>query len=136
MERKRFRDGKGRRGRSNRRIRNTLRTQNILRTPNSQRKSSLGYSISSRKRPEAGTLSPAEQRSFFSMVSQNWATESLPRPTSMSVPTMARTMLRRKRSALMQKTKPSAVCSQWAYMMRQLLVLTSVWSLANEVKSM
>ena len=42
---------------------------------------------------------PAEQRSFFSITWRKPSSVNLPRPTSTSVPTTARTMLRRKRSA-------------------------------------
>ena len=47
-----------------------------------------------------GTDSPAAQRFFCAMISAKSFSEMRPRPTSMSVPTTARTMLRRKRSAV------------------------------------
>ena len=51
------------------------------------------------------------------------------------VPTMARTILRKKRSALMVKTSSSSCTCQCASMMRQLLVFTSVCNLLKLVKS-
>lgn len=59
----------------------------------------LGYVMSERKRACGGTLLPAAHRFCDSMTWQNCVIESFPLPTSSSVPTMARTMLRRKRSA-------------------------------------
>lgn len=47
--------------------------------------------------------SPARQRSFPSITARKPSGVSLPRPTSTSVPTMARTMLRKKRSAWISK---------------------------------
>ena len=50
-----------------------------------------------------GILSPASVRRFPSITLQNSTSESLPRPTSIIVPTTALTMLRRNRFAVIRK---------------------------------
>ena len=89
-----------------------------------------------RKRACPGTLSPVRWRFLASMA---WRISQMLmrlRPTSMSVPTMARTILRRKRLAEMVKRhSPGFSSSQRASWMIQMLVFTSVPVLLNEVKS-
>ena len=68
--------------------------------------------MSTRNKAFPGADVPALHLSFFSMIWRKPSTESLPLPTSTSVPTMARTMLRKKRSACIVKTHSSSpVCS-------------------------
>ena len=79
---------------------------------------------------------PAAPRSRRSMIAATASGGSLPRPTSTSVPTTARTILRRKRSAVISKAiTPLSQGIQRALRTSQMLVLTSVCSLENDVKS-
>ena len=58
------------------------------------------YSICSRNNPSAGTEKPASDRSFDSIIRLKSSTLSFPDPISSKVPTIARTILRKKRSAV------------------------------------
>ena len=81
---------------------------------------------------------PALHLSFLSRISSTASGGILPRPTSISVPAMARTILRRKRSALISRyhRRGSAlVCTQQARRRVQMFVFTWVWSFEKEVKS-
>ena len=71
------------------------------------------YSISTRKRAWAGAEAPAAPLSFISIIFQKSSADSFPFPTSSKVPTIARTILRKKRSALILKINlsPSAAHS-------------------------
>lgn len=63
-------------------------TQSLLSYP-----STSGYRIHSSRRPCGGSVVPARVRSVLAMMSGMDSASILPRPTSMSVPAMMRTML-------------------------------------------
>ena len=73
---------------------------------------SKSYSTFVRKSPWGGMLTPAAQRSFCSIILRKPSIESLPRPTSRSVPVTERTILRRKRLLRMVKTNSSPTLFQ------------------------
>ena len=95
------------------------------------------YLTSTKNRPQAGTDIPAAQRLRDSITCRNSSNDILPLPTSMSVPTTARTILRKKRLASMQNTHSYAPrCSQCASTIVQIFVLTSVCVFEKLVKSL
>ena len=94
------------------------------------------YRMSSRNNALPGILSPAADRLRPSMIRENSSTVIRPRPTSISVPTTARTILRRKRSAVMRKYHVlGEVCIQQASVTSHSVVFTSVWLLQKAPKS-
>ena len=78
----------------------------------------------------------ARERSREATISANSSTVYLPLPTSTSVPTMARTILRRKRSArIVKRSVPSLSTTHSACVTLQIFVLLLEFSFANVVKS-
>src|SRR5258705_9331563 len=71
------------------------------------------YRTATRQRPFAGALGPASERSLVWTTSAKRSTVSFPRPTQSSVPTMPRTIPRRKASDSISKrnTLPSEIHS-------------------------
>src|SRR3546814_7228843 len=69
-----------------------------------------GYTTSLKYKPQAGTDVPATERSLLSMVERMDSTAFLPLPISINVPTMARTMFRKKRLAeMINNRRPSLI---------------------------
>ena len=91
----------------------------------------FGYEILVRYNPAAGTDCPALQRFLLAITARKSSMVIRPRPTSKSVPTTARTILRKKRSAVMAKT----LSDHCACVTVQMVVLTSVCTLQKEAKS-
>ena len=83
----------------------------------------------------AGTDMAAAQRFFLRMMLRRSSLVMRCRPISSSVPTMARTMLRRNRLDCMVNVHVSPVCCHCACVTVQRLFLTSVCSLLKLVKS-
>ena len=97
---------------------------------------SVGYFISTNDSPSAGAECPARQRSWEAMTSAICCSVIRPRPTSKSVPTTARTMFLRNRSAEMTKyASCSFSITHRASLTSQIVVFTSVCVRQNEAKS-
>src|SRR5688500_6244686 len=81
--------------------------------PSCRLRSPSPYRTATRHRPFAGALGPARARSRAARTSPNRSTVILPRPTHSSVPTMPRTIPRRKASDSISKrsTFPSEIHS-------------------------
>lgn len=92
--------------------------------------------ISTNDSPSAGDEWPALQRLRAARMLSISSGIILPRPTSNSVPTIARTILRRKRSAVMTNVASvSFSCVQYASFTLQIVVLASVCARQKEAKS-
>lgn len=95
-----------------------------------------GYSTRSRKRACPGILSPASLRLPASTICLNCSSVILCRPKSISVPTTALTMLRRKRLAVISKYQvPGDVFTHRASVTVQYVDLLSAPALQNAAKS-
>ena len=92
--------------------------------------------ISTKAKPSAGAEWPARQRSCAAMTSANCSSVILPLPTSKSVPTTARTILRKNRFAVMiNRHSVSLSCLHSAFLTSQMVVLASVCVRQKEAKS-